>query len=52
MGELGCGADEAMCVVCGRGLSDLIGSLEPDRPNCLGIVIWLIWLHSRSGIRR
>ena len=49
MFELGCDADEALCVGCGSGISDLIGSLEPDRPNCLGIVNWL---RSRSGIRR
>jgi len=43
------GADEAWDVGCGCVLSDLIGSIEPDLPNCLGILIWLL---SGSGIRR
>ena len=49
MFELVCDADEALCVVCGSGRSDLNGSLEPYRPNYLGI---MNWLRSRSGIRR
>ena len=36
-------------VGCGCVLSDLISSIEPDLPNCLGILIWLL---SGSGYRR